>query len=134
MKKIFSVSGVVVNWKREWRTFWFPTANLKLKEKLDYKYWVYVVKVFSSGNQYIWVLNYWVRPNFDDGAAATFEVYILDFDEDIYDTELRVEAYNYIREQRKFENQNAFLEQYQKDVEATQAYFKKYQGSFLIYS
>lgn len=64
------------------------------------------------------------------GAAETFgekdrkaEIYILDFDEDIYGQEVEVEIIKKIRENQKFDSKEALVEQMKEDERLAREYF-----------
>jgi riboflavin kinase/FMN adenylyltransferase len=62
-----------------------------------------------------------VRPTFQTGRGELIEVYILDFEGDIYGSELRVDFLQRLRGERRFESAQALIEQMHRDVEHTRA-------------
>lgn len=100
----FSNTGIVVEGDRRGRTIGFPTANLEVaKYALLPRQGVYAVKVVVSGKVYKGMANLGVVPTFKVGVTEpTLEVYILDFDADIYGEELLVLWYSHIRDEKKF--------------------------------
>jgi len=59
--------------------------------------------------------NIGTRPTFDKGQRLV-EVYVLDFDGDLYDQVIEVQFVKRLRAELKFENVNALVEQMKRDV------------------
>ena len=59
-----------------------------------------------------------MRPTFDDGGGLSIECHIMDFDDDIYGADLRVEFVQRLRGERKFDGIDALVEQIGKDRDA----------------
>jgi riboflavin kinase/FMN adenylyltransferase len=53
------------------------------------------------------------------------ETFIIDFDEDIYGQEMRIELLERLRGELKFESVDDLVAQMHHDVEDTRAYFRK---------
>jgi riboflavin kinase/FMN adenylyltransferase len=70
-----------------------------------------------------------VRPTFQTGRGELIEAYILDFDGDIYGSELRVDFLARLRGERRFESPQALIEQMHRDVEHTRAITQARPGS-----
>ena len=60
-----------------------------------------------------------VRPTFNTGRGELIEAYILDFDGDLYGSELRLEFVARLRGERRFEDPASLVEQMHHDVERT---------------
>jgi riboflavin kinase/FMN adenylyltransferase len=60
-----------------------------------------------------------VRPTFQTGRGELIEAYILDFEGDLYDTELRLQFLARLRGERRFESAEALIEQMRHDVQRT---------------
>ena len=60
-----------------------------------------------------------MRPTFNTGRGELIEAYILDFDGDLYGSELRLEFLERLRGERRFEDPEALIEQMHRDVERT---------------
>ncbi|MBU4002715.1 MAG: bifunctional riboflavin kinase/FAD synthetase [Proteobacteria bacterium] len=96
----------------------FPTANIKLHDELCPKTGVYAVTVAFNGHALMGVANIGYSPTFDD-HIYTIEVHILDFDEDIYGKNIRVNFIHRIRDEKKFAGIKELSEQIKKDIEKT---------------
>jgi len=60
-----------------------------------------------------------VRPTFKTGRGELIEAYILDFDADLYGSELRLEFLARLRGERRFDAPRSLIEQMHRDVERT---------------
>ena len=92
-----------------------PTANLDVSsdDKLP-ELGVYSALVFVEGVKYMGVTNVGYRPSVG-GDDITIETYILNLDEDIYDKEISVELYHYLRPTQNFNSLYEVKEQIDKD-------------------
>ncbi len=122
--------GFVVRGNQIGRTIGFPTANLHIndEEKIIPSNGVYAVKV--KGNClgkiiYNGMMNIGIRPTVD-GQKKVIEVHILDFDQDIYEQNLTVMVYEYIRGEVKFDGLESLKAQLAKDRITAAAILKKY--------
>ena len=77
------VSGEVIHGDKRGRELGFPTANLKLDPACGLKHGIYAVRVDIAGVRHDGVASFGRRPMFDDGAPL-LEVYLFDFDDDLY--------------------------------------------------
>ena len=59
-----------------------------------------------------------MRPTFKTGRGELIEAYMLDFDGDLYGSELRLEFLERLRGERRFERPEALVEQMHRDVAA----------------
>jgi riboflavin kinase/FMN adenylyltransferase len=112
----FQLSGEVAHGDKRGRELGFPTANLVPDEALVLPgHGVYAC--LASGHPA--AVSVGVRPTFQTGRGELIEAYILDFDEDIYGSELRVDFLERLRGERRFESPQALIEQMHHDVEQT---------------
>ena len=123
--------GFVVRGNQIGRTIGFPTANLHInnEEKIIPSNGVYAVKVKGkclADTIYNGMMNIGIRPTVD-GQKKVIEVHILDFDQDIYEQNLTVMVYEYIRGEVKFDGLEALKAQLAKDKITAAAILKKYQ-------
>jgi riboflavin kinase/FMN adenylyltransferase len=114
----FLVIDKVVKGKGEGsKTLNISTANIDFGEyKLIPKHGVYNCIADINGERYKAACNIGVRPSFDDGDKANLEAHILNYDGDLYGKELRIEFYDYIREEIRFDNFEELKEQINKDI------------------
>ena len=96
------VSGEVIHGDKRGRELGFPTANLKLSPSCGLKHGIYAVRVDVAGKRHDGVASFGRRPMFDDGAPL-LEVFLFDFDGDIYGQTVDVAFIGWIRHEQKFE-------------------------------
>lgn len=114
----YFLHGTVVHGDKMGRQLGFPTANIRLNDdrKLIPAQGVYAVTVETGGRKLKGALNIGTRPTFN-GTELRIEVYILDFDEDIYGADIKVSFLDYIRSDKKFDSVDALVLQMKNDVE-----------------
>ncbi len=116
----YSVSGTVVHGKKLGRTIGYPTANIETDSiKLLPKKGAYIVEVFVNENQYKGMLSIGTNPTVN-GEKLTVEVYILDFNEDIYDQNINVKFRDFLHEEIKFEGLEKLVERLDEDKKLTE--------------
>ena len=100
----YFIEGMVVEGNQKGREIGFPTANIKVNDwyKLIPSNGVYAVKVKIDNNIFNGMLNIGMRPTVK-GTEETIEVNIFNFNQNIYNKSVRVEFYERIRDERKFE-------------------------------
>lgn len=126
--RVYETKGVVVKGdNRGGSKLGFPTANLNIvKDKFLPKQGVYAVKVCIDGNVYNGMANLGVVPTFTDGRRdPKVEVYIFDFNEDIYGKEIIVEWYQFVREEKKFSGIEEIVAQLKSDEKNIREFFAK---------
>src|SRR5665213_2430683 len=97
------VSGEVIHGDKRGRDLGFPTANLKLDASCGLKHGIYAVRVAVEDMRYDGVASFGVRPMFDAGAPL-LEVFLFDFDGDLYGQAIDVAFIGWIRHEQKFES------------------------------
>ena len=113
----YGLKGVVVSGQKVGRTIGFPTANMKLYEPLKMipADGVYSVFVEVLGKVYIGICNIGTRPTVGESNERTIETHILNFEEDIYGLDIKLEFVGSIRPEQKFPSLDALKEQLGKD-------------------
>jgi riboflavin kinase / FMN adenylyltransferase len=112
----FQLRGEVVHGDERGRELGFPTANLVPDEDLVCPgHGVYAC--LANGRPA--AVSIGVRPTFKTGRGELIEAYVLDFDGDLYGTELRLEFLARLRGERRFDTAEALIEQMHRDVERT---------------
>jgi riboflavin kinase / FMN adenylyltransferase len=115
--RFYQVRGTVVSGRnRGGKLLGFPTANLILQDELCPKAGVYAVTVECLDRQFMGVANIGYSPTFSDNIF-TVEVHILDFYNDIYGKNIRVNFIERIRDEIKFSGISELSEQIRKDIE-----------------
>jgi len=121
----YSLSGKVAHGDKIGRTLGFPTANLEIeKYKLIPKDGVYLVKVHLQNETHKGLLSIGTRPTVTYSNEKRVEVFILDFDKEIYSEMLKVELIEFVRDDKKFDSIEELVEQMKLD--------KTYASNFYI--
>ena len=102
----FEIEGRVARGEARGKSIGFPTANILLGAYLRPALGVYAVRAaIEQENGEIWldgVANIGVRPTFgSDGVVL--EVFLFDFDDDLYGKRLRVRLVDFLRPEKKFD-------------------------------
>jgi riboflavin kinase/FMN adenylyltransferase len=112
----YQIRGTVITGRnRGGKLLGFPTANINLRDELCPKTGIYAVTVECLGRKFKGVANIGYSPTFDD-HLFTIEVHILDFNERIYDQEIRVDFVERIRDEKKFDSIEDLAAQIKQDV------------------
>lgn len=97
------LTGIVVHGDGRGQELGFPTANLIVDAGEDLPpEGVYAVEVLVAGMRRDGLLSIGTRPTFG-GRNCAVEVYILDFDVDIYDNRMSVRVIGRLRGQKRFD-------------------------------
>lgn len=118
----YPVSGTVVDGKKLGRNIGYPTANIQVDSiKLLPKKGAYIVDVFVKEQHYKGMLSIGTNPTVN-GDSLTIEVYILDFDQDIYGEKITVHFRDFLHEEIKFESLEKLIERLDEDKRLTENY------------
>jgi riboflavin kinase/FMN adenylyltransferase len=122
----FQLRGTVVHGDERGRELGFPTANLVPDNALVYPgNGVYACRAaLADGADWKWwpaATNVGVRPTFVTGRGVLVEAYLLDFDGDLYDRELRIAFLARLRGERRFDTVDGLIEQMHRDVQDARA-------------
>ncbi len=118
--RYYSFGGTVIKGDERGRSLGFPTANLKPEDedKLFPAIGIYAVECFIEGIKHLGVMSIGKRPTFYDSGKVTTEVYILDFNKDIYGKFVTVNVVERIRGEEKYSSADELVEQMKKDTQA----------------
>ncbi len=112
--------GEVVRGDRRGRTIGFPTANIALPPEKALPLGVFAVRVETSKGKFGGMANVGPRPSYPD-APPSLEVYLFDFDGDLYGQTLRVSFEHFLRSQRKFSGLDDLKAQLDRDAQNAKA-------------
>jgi riboflavin kinase/FMN adenylyltransferase len=115
----FSASGEVVHGDARGRTLGYPTANLLPREGFVVPgHGVYACRAHTAdGAVHAAATNVGVRPMFVTGRGELIEAFLIDFEGDLYEQELRVDFLRRLRGERRFDSVDALIEQMGRDVD-----------------
>ena len=115
----FKLKGKVEHGNRMGHKIGFPTANINVDVNIvTPKFGVYEVDVTKADKTYKGVMNIGNRPTVSNDLKLSYEVHILDFDEDIYGSFLEVEFVSFIRDEIKFDNIEELKNQISIDIKS----------------
>ena len=115
----FSLHGPVVVGFERGHTIGFATANVAIgNDRAIPAPGVYATIAHLADGPAPSVTNIGMRPTFDDGGGLSIECHIIDFDQNIYGTDLRVEFVERLRGERKFDGIDALVAQIGNDRDA----------------
>jgi riboflavin kinase/FMN adenylyltransferase len=120
------LEGTVVPGDRRGRELGFPTANLRFEYlPVMPANGIYAGRVTEAGSGvrsgHPALISIGTRPTFHDDAAVLAEVHLLDFDGDLYGARLGVELHARLRDERRFADADALVEQMRGDAVAGRA-------------
>jgi len=119
----YRMSGRVAHGEKLGRELGFPTANIHLHRHASPVQGIFVVEVFGLDEEPLkGVASVGTRPTVNE-TKALLEVFLLDFDQDIYGRHIQVSFLKKLRDEEKFDSLDELIEQMQRDVEQAQAYF-----------
>lgn len=110
------IEGIVIHGDKRGREIGYPTANIGFGDMLTPSYGVYAVEVKIDGDDQ-WrggAANIGIRPMFET-VHPMLEVYIFDFDGDLYGQTLQVRPIQKLRDEMKFDGLDALIAQIEKD-------------------
>ncbi len=115
----YSFEGKVVNGFKVGHKIGFPTANLipLSEEKLIPGVGVYAVRARCNEKRFKAMMDIGYRPTFGDDNKLTIEVHIIDFNEDIYKKNIRIDFIRRLRNEIKFDTVEELIEQLYRDRE-----------------
>ena len=121
----YSLRGPIVAGDRRGRTLGFPTANIAIGlDRALPAFGVYVTRAHLRESTYESCTSIGVRPTFDVEPRPTVEAYIIDFDQDVYGQEMRLDLLHRLRGELKFEDVDELVAQMHRDIKDTRDWFR----------
>jgi riboflavin kinase / FMN adenylyltransferase len=108
------VNGRVIHGEKRGRELGYPTANIRLDRNCGLRHGIYAVRVGLEGKRFEGVASFGRRPTFDNGAPL-LEVFLFDFERELYGKPLDVAFIAFIRDELKFESAAALTRQMDDD-------------------
>lgn len=107
------------------RSLGAPTINTRIPEGVIVpRHGVYATRVWLPEGPRPAVTNVGVRPTFGGDDRLTVESNILDFNGNLYGSQVRLEFLRFLRDERKFPTPEALGEQIGLDIQATRGFFR----------
>jgi riboflavin kinase/FMN adenylyltransferase len=112
------VAGEVIHGEKRGRGLGYPTANIRLDKNCGLKHGIYAVRVGRGQGKdlvrFDGVASFGRRPTFDNGAPL-LEIFLFDFDGDLYGKTLDVAFIAFIRDELKFDGVDGLVAQMDDD-------------------
>ena len=120
----YSLSGRIAHGKKLGRELGYPTINIKMGDKTLIVKGIFAVIVKGIDNRVLQgVASIGTRPTVN-GVDTILEVYILDFDQDVYGYSVVVEFLHKIRNEEKFDSLAELTTWIAQDTDKAKAFFK----------
>lgn len=109
--------GKVIHGNKLGRTIGYPTANIEINEILnENKYGIYSceckIENYKDTNKILYgMASIGICPTIGDINKSLLEVYLFDFNENLYDIELQINLTKKFRNEIKFDNLDELIEQ-----------------------
>jgi len=123
----YRLDGRVVEGNRRGLTLGYPTANIRpeSEKKLVPARGVYLVSVRMKDQDLFGMMNIGMRPTVTDGSDQTIEVYVLNFQGDLYGDRLSIRFLRKLRDEQKFASAAELKEQLDRDRERSLAVIRE---------
>lgn len=123
---LYQTSGMVVHGDKRGRTIGYPTANVQINpQEVLPSVGVYVCEIEVDGKWYQGMASIGYNITFEANRKKTCEVYILDFEQDIYGHFVKVRWHHYLRGEMKFDGIKGLIHQLDQDLINTKTYFEQ---------
>ena len=111
------------------RSIGAPTINTTVPEGVIVpRHGVYATRVWLPEGSKCAVTNVGVRPTFGEDDRLTIESNILDFEGNLYGSQVRIEFLHFLRDEKRFPTPQALGEQIRRDIESTKQFFSEIDG------
>jgi riboflavin kinase/FMN adenylyltransferase len=114
------VSAMVIHGDKRGRQLGFPTANLALDPTCALRHGIYAVRVAAAGRRYNGVASFGRRPMFDTGTVL-LEIFLFDFDGDLYGANIDVAFIAWLRDEAMFASAEELVRQMEEDSRLARA-------------
>jgi riboflavin kinase/FMN adenylyltransferase len=115
----FAIEGAVQRGRQLGRKLGFPTANVGLADYVVPRFGVYATRTrLPDGREIPGVANIGVNPTVEGITAPLLEVWLFDFDEDIYDQVIETDLIAFLRPEAKFDSLESMTIQVMADAKA----------------
>lgn len=117
LKRRWSINGVVRRGKQIGKKMGFPTCNLYMSDYILPKLGVYsvITKIGNSNKNIKGIANIGQRPTFG-GKEVFLEVFLFNFNGNLYNKTLNVQFCSFIRNEKKFISPKHLVQQIKKDL------------------
>jgi len=121
----YRMCGRVVHGEKLGRTLGIPTANINVHRDVTPLTGIYVVEVFGlRGEPLAGVASVGTRPTVN-GTHCLLEIYIFDFDQEIYGHYLQVDFLHKLRDEERFDSLDEMKAQIYRDIDDAKAWLQQ---------
>jgi riboflavin kinase / FMN adenylyltransferase len=121
----FVLEGTVIHGDARGTALRIPTANMDTANQIVPRRGVYATMIEVDRDCHPGVTNIGVRPTVDPAESTpTIETHVLDFDEDIYGKQVKLDFLVRLRDERRFPGLDALVAQIGRDVRRTRRYLQ----------
>jgi riboflavin kinase/FMN adenylyltransferase len=115
MGRPFAIEGLVQKGRQLGRQLGFPTANVPLGDYVAPKFGVYATRTrLADGRELAGVANIGVNPTTGE-VEPRLEVWLFEFDEDIYGETIETDLIAFLRSEEKFDSVETMVRQIRVD-------------------
>ena len=120
----YSVLGKVMKGKQIGRTIGYPTANIDISKRDILLRGVFCIKaaIEDDTKEYNGLANIGFKPTVD-GTELTLEAHLLDFNKDIYGSDIQIDFMHRIRGEKKFKDLDELSNQINEDAKKADEFF-----------
>lgn len=120
----YSITGHVMHGNKLGRQIGFPTANIQLQHNRPPLSGIFAVEICGlNGAPLQGVASLGTRPTVHENGNPTLEVFIFDFRDDLYGRRLRVDFLEKLRDEEKYPDLDALINQINRDVDNARNFF-----------
>jgi riboflavin kinase/FMN adenylyltransferase len=121
----YRINGIVITGNARGRTLGFPTANIENIETIIPKYGIYSTIANLNGRKFISTTSIGTSPTFNQ-MIPRIEVFIHDFNENVYGKELHIDIIELIREIKQFNSKDELINQMKEDTKQSEKIAKEF--------
>lgn len=125
--RYYSLEGLVIHGEKKGREIGYPTANLNTGQYLIPKKGVYATQTRHGHRWYPSMATIGHNPTLNRNNALSVETYLFDFDDSLYGEVLEVRFLKRLRDEQKFANVQALIDQIDQDAVAARKILKKHE-------
>lgn len=119
----YSITGKVIRGRGEGRRLGLPTINISFNpDKVKPLNGVYISKTIIDSQSFVSVTSIGAKPTFSDDTE-NIETHILGYNGNLYNQDVKIEFYRYLRGIQKFTDKEQLVNQINHDIKKTQSFF-----------
>lgn len=122
MNELFTIQGVVKHGNKRGKRLGFPTLNMEVQQKLPEG--IFVSQTIIDKKQYNSLTFVGAAKTYNENLFQA-ETYLFDFSQDVYGHEVIIHVLQKIRDNKKFESEEALLREMENDKKTAIDFFMK---------